>query len=179
MLPSPLQLQAASLLPQCLMPGHTATEYAIRVGDTPLRPHPHPGQPLDPKGRSCHGLPSAPPVYLSSHQEWRLINTVHGDQAQAQLPLLSCTLGAAGEQPLPRRGLWTHTANASQGEICRGHFYLGFIFLWVWRDSSAWKWAPEPRTDPGADGPCPAGASAWNQLASGFQMSPSASRSGF
>ena len=52
---------------QCLMPGHTATEYAIRVGDTPLRPHPHPGQPLDPKGRSCHGLPSAPPVYLSSH----------------------------------------------------------------------------------------------------------------
>ena len=109
------------------MPGHTATEYAIHVGDTPLRPHPHPGQPRDPKGRSCHGLPSAPPVYLSSHREWRLINTVHGDQAQAQLPLLSCTLVATGEQPLPRRGLRTHTANAAQGEIHRGSLWGSFF----------------------------------------------------
>lgn len=65
--PSPLPLQAAFLLPQCLMPGHTATEYAICVGDMPPRPHPHPGQPLDPKGCGCHGLPSVPPTYLSSH----------------------------------------------------------------------------------------------------------------
>lgn len=65
--PHPLPLRAAFLLPQCLMPGHTATEYAIRVGDMPPRPHPHPGQLLDPKGCGCHSLPSAPPAYLSSH----------------------------------------------------------------------------------------------------------------
>lgn len=38
----PLPLQAAFLLPQCLMPGHTATEYAICVGDMP---HTHLGSP--------------------------------------------------------------------------------------------------------------------------------------
>lgn len=64
--PSP-PLQAAFLLPQCLMPGHTATKYAIRVGHMPTCPHPHPRQPLDPKGCSCHSLPSALPAYLSSH----------------------------------------------------------------------------------------------------------------
>ena len=127
MLPSPLPLQVASLLPQCLMPGHTATEYAIRVGDMPLHPHPHPGQPLDPKGRSCHGLPSAPPVYLSSHPEWRLINTVHGDQAQAQLPLLSCTLGSSHT---PAR-VCGHTQQTQlrgryiEGTSLRGSFFSG------------------------------------------------------
>lgn len=134
-----------------------------------------PGSPWTPKAAAA----SAPPVYLSSHREWRLINTVHGDQAQAQLPLLSCTLGATGGAALPRQGLRTHTANAAQGEIHKEHFSSRFIFLWVWRDSSAWQWAPEPRTDPGAGGPCPTGASAWNQLATGFQMSLSVSHSGF
>lgn len=48
-LPLPPPLQAAFLLPQCLMPGHTATEYAICVGDMPPHPHPHPGHPWTPK----------------------------------------------------------------------------------------------------------------------------------
>lgn len=51
--PSPLPLQAAFLLPQCLMPGHTATEYAIRVGDMPHAHTPTPGSPWTPKAAAA------------------------------------------------------------------------------------------------------------------------------
>lgn len=48
-LPLPSPLQAAFLLPQCLKPGHTATEYAICVGATPLAHTPTPGSPWTPR----------------------------------------------------------------------------------------------------------------------------------
>lgn len=63
--PHTLPLQAAFLLPQCLMPGHTATEYAIRVGDRPPRPHPTPGSPWTPKATAATAsLPPLLPICL-------------------------------------------------------------------------------------------------------------------
>lgn len=57
----PLPLQAASLLPQCLMPGHTATEYAICVGDIPTPTRAAPKSP----GCGCPGPPQQPlPICL-------------------------------------------------------------------------------------------------------------------
>nr|KAF6328917.1 hypothetical protein mPipKuh1_008259 [Pipistrellus kuhlii] len=48
-----LPLQAAFLLPQCLMPGHTATEYAICVGDRPHAHTPTPGSPRTPEAAAA------------------------------------------------------------------------------------------------------------------------------
>lgn len=64
--PHPRPLQAAFLLPRCLIPGHTATEYAICVGAMPPRPHPHPGQPLDPPRQWLLRPPVSACLYLSS-----------------------------------------------------------------------------------------------------------------
>lgn len=103
----------------CLMPGHTATEYAMRVGVCPCHPHPSPGQPPGPQGAAAGGPTySAPPVYLSSHREWRLINTVPWRPGSGSAaPLLSCTLGATGEQPLPPPGLrCAHSKRSSGGD---------------------------------------------------------------
>lgn len=61
---TPHTLQAVFLLPQCLMPGHTATEYAICVGD--MSPHPHPTRAAPEFPRLwLPGLPLAPlPICL-------------------------------------------------------------------------------------------------------------------
>lgn len=61
---------------------------------------------------------------------------------------------------MPHRDLQTHLAGALRCEIHHRPLSLGYIFLWVWRDNSAWGWVPEPRTDPEAEAPCPAGARA-------------------
>lgn len=152
--PQPLPLQAAFLLPQCLMPGHTATEYAIGVGALPPRPHPHPGQPLDPKGRSCHGLPSAPPclsvftLRMAPNKccPWR---PGSGSAASVIVYPWHCQ-GAA----IPPAGLQIQQQVHFRGKEHCKHLSLGHVVVWAWRDNSAWDRVPEPRTDPRADAAC-------------------------
>lgn len=96
--PHALPLQAASLLPQCLMPGHTATEYAIRVGEgphahTPPRAAPGPQRLRLPQPPFCPSCLSVFTLRMASNKccPWR-----PGSGSAASV---SCTLGTARERP--------------------------------------------------------------------------------
>lgn len=108
--PPALPLQAAFLLPQCLMPGHTATEYAIHVGDMPPRPHPPRAAPRPQRLRLPRPpfRPSCLSVFTLRMASNKCCPWRPGSGSAASV---SYTLGAAKE-----RGPQTHRADAPQAD---------------------------------------------------------------